>query len=108
MDMGNNSEKPMGLKFRPIVLLPDIEKRHLFTLFFGAFFGIASMAFVNVFNYSIFSALDIPQEEFGSVAGTLTAVQEVVVVSVIGLFGALSDKIGRRFVYSLGFFLYSR
>ena len=27
------------------------------------------------------------------------------VVSVIGLFGALSDKIGRRFVYSLGFFL---
>ena len=105
MDIGNNSDQPMGLKFGPIVLMPDIEKRHLFTLFFGAFFGIASMAFVNVFNYSIFSALQIPQEEFGSVAGTLTAVQEVVVVSVIGLFGALSDKVGRRLVYSMGFFL---
>ena len=105
MDIGNNSDQPMGLKFGPIVLMPDIEKRHLFTLFFGAFFGIASMAFVNVFNYSIFSALQIPQEQFGSVAGTLTAVQEVVVVSVIGLFGALSDKVGRRLVYSMGFFL---
>jgi len=105
MDIGNNSDQPMGLKFGPIVLLPEIEKRHLFTLFFGAFFGIASMAFVNVFNYSIFSALQIPQEQFGSVAGTLTAVQEVVVVSVIGLFGALSDKVGRRLVYSMGFFL---
>ena len=104
-EIESNSDETMGMKIGPIVLMPDIEKRHLFTLFFGAFFGIASMAFVNVFNYSIFSALAIPEDQFGRLAGSLTAVQEVVVVSVIGFFGALSDKIGRRLVYSMGFFL---
>ena len=90
-EMQNSSNEEMGLKVGPIVLMPDIEKRHLATLFFGAFFGIASMAFVNVFNYSIFSALELPEDQFGRLAGSLTAVQEVVVVSVIGFFGALSD-----------------
>ena len=104
-EMQNSSNEEMGLKVGPIVLMPDIEKRHLATLFFGAFFGIASMAFVNVFNYSIFSALELPEDQFGRLAGSLTAVQEVVVVSVIGFFGALSDKVGRRIVYSMGFFL---
>ena len=51
-EMQNSSNEEMGLKVGPIVLMPDIEKRHLATLFFGAFFGIASMAFVNVFNVS--------------------------------------------------------
>ena len=104
-EIQNSSNEEMGLKVGPIVLMPDIEKRHLATLFFGAFFGIASMAFVNVFNYSIFSALELPEDQFGRLAGSLTAVQEVVVVSVIGFFGALSDKVGRRIVYSMGFFL---
>ena len=30
-------EERMGLKFGPILLMPDIERRHLFTLFFGGF-----------------------------------------------------------------------
>ena len=63
-EIESNSDETMGMKIGPIVLMPDIEKRHLFTLFFGAFFGIASMAFVNVFNYSIFSALAIPEDQF--------------------------------------------
>jgi len=95
----------MGLKFGPILLMPDIERRHLFTLFFGAFFGIASMSFVNVIGPLMFSILDVPQDETGGLAGTLTAVQEIVVILVIGAFGALSDKTGRRLVYSMGFFL---
>ena len=99
------SGEEMGLKFGPILLMPDIEKRHLFTLFFGAFFGIASMAFVNVIGPLMFRILEIPQEETGALAGTLTAVQEIVVILVIGTLGALSDKVGRRLVYSSGFFL---
>ncbi len=90
MEKPINSNQEMGLKIGPIVLMPDIEKRHLATLFFGAFFGIASMAFVNVFNYSIFSAMELPEDQFGRLAGSLTAVQEVVVVSVIGFFGEIS------------------
>ena len=100
-----NGGERMGLKFGPILLMPDIERRHLFTLFFGAFFGIASMAFVNVIGPLMFRILEIPQEETGGLAGTLTAVQEIVVILVIGTFGALSDKVGRRLIYSSGFFL---
>ena len=100
----NYSPEEFGIKFGPWQLMPDIEKRHLFTLFFGAFFGIATMAFVNVFGPYIFdNILNIPKEEQGRLAGNLTAVQEIVVLSVIGFCGALSDRVGRRFVYSIGF-----
>jgi MFS family permease len=100
----NYSPEEFGIKFGPWQLMPDIEKRHLFTLFFGAFFGIATMAFVNVFGPYIFdNILNIPKEEQGRLAGNLTAVQEIVVLSVIGFCGALSDRVGRRLVYSIGF-----
>ena len=105
MESSKNNIEEMGIKFGPITLMPDIEKRHLFTLFFGAFFGIASMALVNVFGPLVFNILEIPQNETGALAGKLTAMQEIVVVCVIGLFGALSDKVGRRIVYSMGFVL---
>ena len=91
MESSKNNIEEMGLKFGPIPLMPDIEKRHLFTLFFGAFFGIASMALVNVFGPLVINILEIPQNETGALAGKLTAMQEIVVVCVIGLFGALSD-----------------
>ena len=102
----NYSPEEFGIKFGPWQLMPDIEKRHLFTLFFGAFFGIATMAFVNVFGPYIFdNILNIPKSEQGRLAGNLTAVQEIVVLSVIGFCGALSDRVGRRLVYSIGFLI---
>ena len=104
-ESSKNNVAEMGIKFGPITLMPDIEKRHLFTLFFGAFFGIASMALVNVFGPLVFDILEIPQNETGALAGKLTAMQEIVVVCVIGLAGAFSDKVGRRIVYSMGFVL---
>ena len=105
VESSKNNIEEMGIKFGPITLMPDIEKRHLFTLFFGAFFGIASMALVNVFGPLVFDILEIPQNETGALAGKLTAMQEIVVVCVIGLAGAFSDKVGRRIVYSTGFVL---
>ena len=104
-ETSKNNIEEMGLKLGPILFMPDIERRHMFTLFFGAFFGIASMAFVNILGPLMFSILEVPQNETGALAGTLTAVQEIVVVFVIGAFGALSDKVGRRLIYSMGFFL---
>ena len=56
MESSKNNIEEMGLKFGPITLMPDIEKRHLFIIF-GAFFGIASMALVNVFGPLVLKTL---------------------------------------------------
>lgn len=47
--------------------------------------------------------LKIPESEQGVVSGDLNFWAEIVIIATVGLFGALSDRVGRRVVMSLGF-----
>ena len=47
--------------------------------------------------------LGVPDAQQGDVAGTLVFWHEVVIIALVGLFGALSDRMGRRRIYSFGF-----
>ena len=84
------------------------------TLLFGSFFGIAMMGFVNACQPYLFTeVLKVPLDEQGPLAGNLTFLSEVVVICVIGLIGAMSDKVGRKplwvgafAVMAIGYFLY--
>jgi MFS family permease len=84
------------------------------TLLFGSFFGIAMMGFVNACQPYLFTeVLKVPLDEQGPLAGNLTFLSEVVVICVIGLIGAMSDKVGRKplwvgafAVLAIGYFLY--
>lgn len=47
--------------------------------------------------------LKIPESEQGVVSGNLNFWGEIVIIATVGLFGALSDRVGRRIVMALGF-----
>ena len=49
--------------------------------------------------------LNIPEENQGVVSGNLNFWAEIVIIVTAGLFGAMSDKLGRRVVFSLGFLI---
>lgn len=95
-----------GLKFGPLRMRPGVTRKHVFTLFFVSYFSIAMMNSVGIMQAYLFNEiLRIPPNEQGSLTGTLLVVQELVVLLLVGLAGAVSDKTGRPPVFATGFAL---
>ena len=91
------------LGFIPLRLEEGVRNRHVNALYFGAFFSIGLLTFINVQQGYLFTNLGIPEEEWGGLAGRLLLLNEFVVVGTVYFLGTLSDRIGRRVVYALGF-----
>ncbi|NND54284.1 MAG: MFS transporter [Gammaproteobacteria bacterium] len=95
-----------GIRLGPIKILKDVKPINILTLFFASFFGIAVMSYMNSGQPLIFGAiLNIPENEFGRLAGKLTFYHEIIVIIAIAPIGALSDRIGRRPLYMAAFLL---
>lgn len=102
----NVSNGEAGLRLGPLHLAPGVSGKHLATLFFASFFGIASMSFINFSQPYVFTELmNVPLEEQGTLAGNLTFLQEIVLLALLAPIGALSDKFGRKPLYVAAFVL---
>jgi MFS family permease len=97
---------PGPLKLGPLVMLAGVTGKHVSTLFFVSFFSIAMMNAVGIMQAYLFNEmLHIPENEQGRLIGWLLIEQEIVVVLLVGLAGAFSDRIGRPPVFATGFIL---
>lgn len=93
-----------GLKFGPAHLEPGVTKWNARTYLFSAFWTIGFLSFMSFLqNYVLKVHLAIPADEVGRAVGTLSFVGEIALLSVSPLFGSLSDKVGRRIIFALGF-----
>jgi MFS family permease len=93
-------------RFGPLLMVPGVRRKHVWTLFFVSFFGIAMMNTVGILQAYLFNEiLRIPANEQGSLTGTLLVTQELVVILLVGLAGAISDRLGRPPVFAAGFSL---
>lgn len=102
----DEAASPAGLRIGPLRMVPGVELRHVLTLFFASFFGIASMSFINASQpYVLTEIIGIPFEEQGSVSGRLVFIQEIVLLTLLTPVGAISDKFGRKPVYATAFFV---
>ncbi|UCG73939.1 MAG: MFS transporter, partial [Chromatiales bacterium] len=106
--------RPFGPRKLNLRIAPGVSRGNMYTLLFGSFFGIAMMGFINASQPYLFTeVLDVPTQEQGPLAGNLTFLSELVVILVIGLIGAASDKLGRKpiwagafLIFALGYFVY--
>jgi MFS family permease len=98
-------EEP-GIRIGPLQMRVGVTYKHVLTLFFVSYFGIAMMNSVGIMQAYLFNEiLRIPPDEQGSLTGTLLVVQELVVILLVGLAGAVSDRVGRPPVFATGFLL---
>jgi len=103
---GDKASERAGLQLGPLRLQPGVTYRHALTLFFVSYFAMAMLNSVGIMQAYLFNEmLRIPANEQGALTGTLLVVQELVVLLLVGLAGAVSDRAGRPPVFAVGFVL---
>jgi MFS family permease len=95
-----------GLKIGPLWFTPGYSGMNIFTMLFACLSSISAIAYMGFIQpYLLTEVLQIPQAEQGALTGNLAAVQEIVVIGVMGVAGALSDRTGRKLIFVSGFLL---
>lgn len=99
--------------FLGITLSDGIKRRHLFAYLLAALISSGYAGALAVLQPGLLAVMNIPLADQGSLTGLLAALQEVVLIAMMPLFGVMADRSGRRIVYAIGlgltsagFFLY--
>lgn len=98
------TEQPRRLGF--IELAPGVLPRHALTYLFAAFVSIGLFAYLPALTpYMLKVNLALPTGQQGAATGNLQSWQEIMILAVVGFWGAMSDRVGRRPIYVTGFLL---
>lgn len=103
-----NPETPSqtSKKFGPIRLSPGVLGRHMVVYYLATVSSLLLFTFVpQAQPFILTELLGIPESQQGVLSGNVAFVAEIVILASIGLWGIVSDRIGRRIVFSLGFLL---
>jgi len=94
----------MTHKIGPIQLAEGVLPRHVYSYLFAAFVSIGLFSYVTALTpYILRVNIGLDEADFGKVSGNLHFWQEILLLSVIGWWGAMSDRYGRRPIYIIGF-----
>ncbi len=93
-------------KFGPVRLMPGVTRGHVAAYLWAAFVSIGIFTYATALQpYLLEVNIGVPSGERGVVSGDLQFWQEIVTLMFVGLFGAWSDRVGRRVVYIIGFLI---
>jgi MFS family permease len=84
--------------------MPGVTRGHTLAYLWAAFVSIGVFTYATTLQPFLLEVnIGVPAEERGAVSGTLQFWQEVISLALVGVFGAWSDRVGRRVVYVTGF-----
>ncbi len=85
-----------------IELAAGVSRGNLYTYFAVALISSAYAGAMAMLQPGLVQVMGIAPDQQGAVTGMLSALQEVVLITLMGPFGVLADRIGRRGVYAMG------
>jgi MFS family permease len=93
-----------GIRLGYIWLNEGYTRKNGLTLLFACLTGIPFLVIINFIQpYILNEMLGLPQEQQGSISGYLAILHEIIILLLVGPFGALSDRIGRRRILASGY-----
>ena len=94
--------QPNQARFGHILLAEGVLPRHMIAYLFCMIIGVSAQAYGNMGQpYLLQEHLGIAKDVQGMLTGRLTLLQELIILSTVGIFGAISDRVGRRAVFML-------
>ncbi|TFG84480.1 MAG: MFS transporter, partial [Chromatiales bacterium] len=95
-----------GYRFGPLEFASGMSGRNAWTYLYTS---LAIMPIVSFLSFSqpyvLTEIIGIPPEQHGQITGFLITMHEIVVLALISWVGGLSDRFGRRPIYSTGTFI---
>ena len=85
-----------------IDLSEGIRRRHLLAYFCAAFISSSYAGALAMLQPGLLEVMDIDRAQQGILTGYLSAMQEIILIALFGVVGALADRHGRKPVYVFG------
>lgn len=99
-------ERNWGKKFGPIRLAIGVTPYNMAVYYLSTLTALSLLTFLpQAQPFILTEILSIPETEQGAISGNLVVLSEIIILLSIGNWGTLSDKVGRRAVYAIGFLL---
>jgi MFS family permease len=100
------AESPKGHRFLGIALNSGVATGHMMTFYLSCYAAIMLATFLpQTQPFLLNEVLQLDTSRQGVISGNLNFWGEIVIIATVGLWGSLSDRIGRRWVTALGFLL---
>jgi MFS family permease len=89
-------------RFLGIDLTEGVRRRHLLAYFAAAFISSSYAGALAMLQPGLLQVMDIDRAQQAILTGNLSAMQEVILIVLLGVMGALADRYGRKPVYVFG------
>ena len=89
-------------RFLGIDLTEGVKRRHLLAYFAAAFISSSYAGALAMLQPGLLQVMDIAPGDQAMLTGNLSAMQEVILIVLLGVMGALADRYGRKPVYIFG------
>ena len=102
--MSQENASPTNPRFLGLLLNAGTATRHMITFYLACYAAIMLATFVpQTQPFLLAEVLQLDASRQGVVSGNLNFIGEIVIIITVGLWGSLSDRVGRRFVTAAGF-----
>ena len=104
--MTDNSAQPK--RMIGLSVFQNVTYGNLFSYYMACLLAIMLAAFLPAAQpFLLTEYLQIPEDEQGVISGNINFWGEIVIILTVGVYGALSDRLGRRAVMAFGFLVMS-
>ena len=105
-DANSKAATAAGNRFLGLTLAGGAGGFNMVVFYWGCLAGILLQTFVPQMQpYLLTEFLGIPENRQGAVSGNLSFWSEMVIILMVGFWGALSDRVGRRPVMAMGYLI---